>query len=131
MLKPAFLEPASLPLATSTPYEPSSWMIATRMSFGSLPNFALAFFSIMSAAMRPNCCPLACGRNTYFRFLFSTTAVEMQVVIHMKFLSCSTRAATGTHCAEEKNPRTRLTFSCSIRRTASLMATSGLLCASA
>ena len=26
---------------------------------------------------------------------------EMQVVIHMNFLSCSTRPATGTHCAEE------------------------------
>jgi len=25
----------------------------------------------------------------------------MQVVIHMNFLSCSTRAAAGTHCADE------------------------------
>ena len=55
----------------------------------------------------------------------------MQVVIHMNFFSCSTRAATGTHCADEKKPSTMSTFSCSSRRTASLMATSGLLWASA
>ena len=55
----------------------------------------------------------------------------MQVVIHMNFFSCSTRAATGTHCADEKKPSSMLTFSCSISRTASLIATSGLLWASA
>ena len=37
------------------------------------------------------------------------------------------RAATGTHCADEKKPSSMSTFSCSISRTASLMATSGLL----
>ncbi len=107
-------------------------MIATRMSFGSLPNFALAFFSIMSSGHQAEL--LAAGLRAEDVLAGSCSrprAVEMQVVIHMKFLSCSTRAATGTHCAEEKNPITRLTFSCSIRRTASLMATSGLLCASA
>ena len=84
-----------------------------------------------SIVIRPNWSPLACGRNTYLKFLPSNTADEMQVVIHMNFLSCSTRAATGTHCAEEKKPSSMSTFSCSSRRTASLMATSGLLWASA
>ena len=79
----------------------------------------------------PNCEPEGCARNTYLRLRFSSTAEEMQVVIHMNFLSCSTRAATGTHCADEKKPSTMSTFSCSIRRTASLIATSGLLWASA
>ena len=54
-----------------------------------------------SIVIRPNWSPLACGRNTYLKFLLSSTAEEMQVVIHMNFLSCSTRAATGTHCADE------------------------------
>ena len=79
----------------------------------------------------PNCEPEGCARNTYLRLRFSSTAEEMQVVMNMNFLSCSTRAATGTHCADEKKPITMSTFSCSIRRTASLIATSGLLWASA
>ena len=45
----------------------------------------------------------------------------------MNFLSCSTRAATGTHCADEKKPSTMSTFSCSSSRTDSSMAISGLL----
>jgi hypothetical protein len=51
----------------------------------------------------------------------------MQVVIHMNFLNCSTRAAVGAHSADEQKPSSMPTFSCSIRRTASLIATSGLL----
>src|SRR6202140_5076298 len=74
---------------------------------------------------------LVTGVQTCALPLLSSTAEEMQVVIHMNFLSCSTRAATGTHCADEKKPRSMSTFSCSTRRTASLMATSGLLWASA
>ena len=84
-----------------------------------------------SIVIRPNWSPLACGRKMYLKFLLSSTAEEMQVVIHMNFFSCSTRAATGTHCADEKKPSSMSTFSCSISRTASLMATSGLLWASA
>ena len=84
-----------------------------------------------SIVIMPNWSPEACGRNTYLKFLSASTAEEMQVVIHMNFFSCSTRAATGTHCADEKKPSSMLTFSCSISRTASLIATSGLLWASA
>ncbi|MNC95223.1 hypothetical protein D3C83_122930 [compost metagenome] len=76
-------------------------MMATRRSFGSLPSLALAFWLMKSMVIRPNCAPLGWARNTYFRLRFSSTAEEMQVVIHMNFLSCSTRAATGTHCADE------------------------------
>jgi len=49
----------------------------------------------------------------------------------MNFLNCSIRAAADTHSAEEKKPSSMSTFSCSIRRTASLIATSGFDCASA
>ena len=49
----------------------------------------------------------------------------------MNFLNCSIRAAADTHSAEEKKPSSMSTFSCSMSRTASLMATSGLLWASA
>ena len=66
-----------------------------------MPNFSLAFFSMKSIDISPNCEPDGWARNTYLRLRFSSTAEEMQVVIHMNFLSCSTRAATGTHCAEE------------------------------
>jgi len=68
---------------------------------GSLPSFVLAFLAMKSVDIRPNWRPLGCTRNTYFRFRFSSTADEMHVVIHMNFRSCSTRAATGTHCADE------------------------------
>ena len=54
-----------------------------------------------SIDISPNCRPLGCTRKTYFRLRFSSTADEMHVVIHMNFRSCSTRAATGTHCADE------------------------------
>src|SRR2546426_355946 len=87
MLKPAFLAPSSFPFDTSTPYAPSSWMIATRRSLASLPSFAFAFLATKSADIRPNCRPLGCVRNTYLRLRFSSTAEEMQVVIHMNFLS--------------------------------------------
>ena len=80
---------------------PSSWMIATRRSFGSLLSLAFVFWARKSVDMRPNWRPLGWERKTYLRFRFSSTAEEMHVVIHMNFLSCSTRAATGTHCAEE------------------------------
>ena len=76
-------------------------MMATRRSLGSLPSLALAFWATKSVDIRPNCRPLGCVRNTYFRLRFSSTAEEMQVVIHMNLCSCSTRAAAGTHWADE------------------------------
>src|SRR5262245_66608307 len=76
-------------------------MIATRRSLGSFLSFALVFSATKSADIRPNWRPLGWARNTYLRLRFSSTAEEMQVVIHMNFLSCSTRAAAGTHSADE------------------------------
>src|SRR5260370_1022404 len=70
-------------------------MIATLRSFGSLPNFSLATWATKSVDIRPNWRPLGCGRNTYLRCRFSSTAEGMQVVIHMNFFSCSMPAASG------------------------------------
>src|ERR1700738_1110169 len=64
-------------------------MMATRRSFGSLPNFSLELLAMKSIVIRPNWSPLACGRNMYLKFLSASTAEEMQVGIHMNFLSCS------------------------------------------
>ena len=76
-------------------------MMATRRSLGSFLSFSFEVWAMKSVDIRPNCRPLGCDRKTYLRLRFSSTAEEMQVVIHMNFLSCSTRAATGTHWAEE------------------------------
>ncbi len=60
-----------------------------------------------------------------------STLEATQMVAHMIFFLASACCAIGTHCALENTPRIRSTFSCSISRVISLIATSVLDCASA
>src|SRR5437016_2789814 len=97
---PSCLQRSSLACATPTPYGPSSWMIATLMSFGSLPSF-LAFSATNVHEASPYWSEWMVGRNTYCRFLSLNTADEMQTFIQRNFLAASTLADIGTHCALE------------------------------
>src|SRR5229473_2999553 len=87
-------------------------MMATRRALGSLPTLAFAFCARKSIDISPNCRPLGCARNTYLRLRFSSTAEEMQVVIHMNFLPCagasdaSERPATSVAAISQHTKRT-------------------------
>src|SRR5688572_23267146 len=98
---PSSLHLDSLPMATPTPYGPSSWMMATLMSLASLPSLALAFSAMKEQEASPNWSEWTCGRNTYCRFLSLNTAEAMQTLAHMNFLAASTLAAIGTQWALE------------------------------
>ena len=44
----------------------------------------------------PNCVPVGCGRNVYWRLRPSKTFDEIAVVIHKNFFCRSTFSASGT-----------------------------------
>ena len=88
-------------MATPTPYGPSSWMMATLMSFTSFLSLDLAFSAMNEQDASPNWSECTCGRNTYCRFLSLKTAEATHTLAHMNFLAASTRAAIGTQCALE------------------------------
>src|SRR3954447_550301 len=98
---PSSLHFDSLPLATPTPYGPSSWMIAILRSFGSLPSFAFAFSATKEHEASPYWSEWMVGRKTYCRFLSLNTAEATQTFAHMNFFAASTFAAIGTQWALE------------------------------
>ena len=106
-------------------------MIATFRSFGSLPRRALAFSFRNVHDAWPNWSLCTCARNTFFRFLSLKTAEATQTLAHMNLLAASTFCAIGTQWALENTPMIRSTFSWFSSRSVSLIATSGLDCASA
>src|SRR4030095_4606787 len=98
---PSSLHFDSLPIATPTPYGPSSWMIATLMSLASLPSLALAFSAMNEHDASPNWSECTCGRNTYCRFLSLSTADATHTLAQKNFFAASPLAAIGTQCALE------------------------------
>src|SRR3569832_407964 len=105
-------------------------MIATLRSLGSFLNFDFASWRRNSHDVGPNLSESTWGRNTYFRFLSLKTADDTQMFVHRKTFAASAFCASGTHCDDGNTPSRISTFSWLMRRSASLMAVSTLLCAS-